>query len=183
MGWLFVFVVFGIELDCFSSFSESVASCNSECKIHSFPFELYTLCRTACCYCLVLALFWRIRMVLPSNCSCERLCDTVAQCGVPAHATKAHVGRKIIAPLILILGCTWNWVVNFKPLSLHSRNCGIYWKRGWVGPRVYVNFQKKIILNPHRDSNPTSTTLSLVAVPDAATPASMFCAIGTQFHM
>jgi len=48
-GWLFVFVVFGIQLDCFSSFSESVASCNLECKIRSFPFEPYTLCIMSCC--------------------------------------------------------------------------------------------------------------------------------------
>jgi len=33
---------------------------------------------------------------------------TLAQCRVPAHATKAHVGSKGIAPLILILGPTWN---------------------------------------------------------------------------
>jgi len=57
----------GIELDCFSKFSECVASCNFECKIHAFLFELYALCRMACCSYLVLILLSCFRMVLPTN--------------------------------------------------------------------------------------------------------------------
>jgi hypothetical protein len=49
-----------------------------------------------------------------------------------------HTGSwMVIAPLILTLGTSWMWVVNFTPRQLHSREePSTNWIRGWMGRRV-----------------------------------------------
>jgi hypothetical protein len=69
---------------------------------------------------------------------------------------EVYLGSGGVAPLILDLGTTWRWVVNFTPRPLYFQG-----KSPWypldMDPRTGMDtVVKKKIPTPCRDSNPRS---------------------------
>jgi hypothetical protein len=81
---------------------------------------------------------------------------------VPVHGMKACRESRGIAPLILLRGTGWRWIVAL-PLG---KNRGAHWMADWVGPRAGLDFSgKEKIFCPYRDSKPGPSSPQRIAMP------------------
>jgi hypothetical protein len=90
-------------------------------KIHSFPFELCTLSRMACCSYFVLPTLWRIQMVLLTNCACDNSSCTPLW-GITNAVTKHHI-QEYLNPQLL---CDINHISHMV-----NYNCYLHYNTSW----------------------------------------------------
>jgi len=122
---------------------------------------------------LVMTTMWvEEQRAIPTWMSRERMSLTTEKVKLKIRLSRSrpwrHIGSwKVIAPLILTLGTTWRWVVNFKPRPLHSREeAGTIWIRGWMGRTAGLDcYAEEEIFFPHQDLNPVPFDPYLAAIP------------------
>jgi hypothetical protein len=86
---------------------------------------------------------------------------------VPVRAMKAYRENRGITLLILNIGITWMWVVNFMPRALcpQGKNDGTQWREGWMDPTASLDvLEREKSLAPAGFRAPVRSVRILVTV-------------------
>ena len=100
-----------------------------------------------CCVCLFKS----------NSCGFKLVIRYKIKCIVPLHALKAYRGSTSTSPLIPNHSPRWEWVVKpyVPPALRHANNSGAHCRRGWVGPRAFLDGSgEEKVSFPCQDSKP-----------------------------